>query len=253
MADACVVIPVFEHGSTIGRVVASARRCGLVVVLVDDGSRPGCAQVLDGIAQSGGGIYLLRHPANRGKGAAVQTGLRYAAALGYTHALQIDADAQHDLNDIPRFIEAARAHPDALICGRPIFGADAPRSRLHGRRLTNFWVSVNTWSADLPDAMCGFRVYPLATTMPLLAGEGVGSRMDFDIEILVRLHWLGVPMFWLPTAVTYPQGGTSQFRMTLDNARITRIHTALFFGMLARTPMLLARKFAQARHRQAAK
>jgi len=253
MVNACVVIPVFEHGSTVGRVVDSARRRGLVVVLVDDGSSPGCAQVLDGIARSGGGIYLLRHPANRGKGAAVQTGMRYAASLGHTHALQIDADAQHDLDDLPRLIEAARAQPDALICGRPIFGADAPRSRLHGRRLTNFWVSVNTWSAELPDAMCGFRVYPLDRTMPLLAGGGVGSRMDFDIEILVRLHWSGVPMVWLPTAVSYPQGGTSQFRMTLDNARITRVHTVLFFGMLARAPMLLARKFALVRRRQAAR
>jgi len=252
MADVCTVIPVFEHGSTVGRVVVAARRCGLDVILVDDGSGPECAQVLDAIAQSGGGVHLLRHPTNRGKGAAVQAGLRQAAALGHSHALQIDADGQHDLHDIPRFVDAARTHPDALICGRPIFGADAPRSRIYGRRLTNFWVAVNTWSSELPDAMCGFRVYPLDSTMPLLEGGGVGRRMDFDIEILVRLHWLGVPMHWLPTAVTYPQGGTSHFRMTFDNARITRIHTVLFFGMLARTPMLLGRKFRPARPGQPA-
>ena len=246
MAEVSVVIPVFEHGDTVGRVVEHVRQNGLVAILVDDGSGPGCAQVLDAIVRSGEGIHLLRHATNRGKGAAVQTGLRHAAALGHSHALQIDADGQHDLDDIPRFVDAARAHPDALICGRPIFGADAPRSRLYGRRLTNFWVSIHTWSAELPDAMCGFRVYPLGTTMLLLERGGVGSRMDFDIEILVRLHWQGVPMRWLPTTVTYPQGGTSHFRMTFDNARITRVHTVLFFGMLVRAPMLLARKFRPA-------
>ena len=247
MADVCVVIPVFEHGSTTGQVVDYVRRCGLDAILVDDGSSPGCAQALDDIARSGGSVHLLRHSTNRGKGAAVQTGLRHAAALGHSHALQIDADGQHDLDDIPRFLDAAKAHPDALICGRPIFGADAPAPRIYGRRLTNFWVLINTWSADIPDAMCGFRVYPLGTTMPLLERGGIGSRMDYDIEILVRLHWLGVPMYWLPTAITYPQGGKSHFRMTFDNVMITRVHTLLFFGMLARAPMLLARKFRIAR------
>ncbi len=250
MVEVCVVIPVFEHGSTAGRVVDRVRRCGLDAILVDDGSGPECAQALNDIARPGGGVHLLRHSINRGKGAAVQSGLCHAAALGHSHALQIDADGQHDLNDIPRFLDASRANPDALICGRPIFGADAPRSRVYGRRLTNFWVSVHTWSAGMPDAMCGFRVYPLRTTMPLLERGGVGSRMDFDIEILVRLHWLGVPMRSLPTAVTYPQGGTSHFSMTFDNARIARVHTVLFFGMLARAPLLLARKFRMTRPAQ---
>jgi len=243
MAEACAVIPVFEHGDTVGRVVDCAKRCGLDVILVDDGSGAACAQALDAIARSDGGVHLLRHAMNRGKGAAVQSGLRHAAALGHSHALQIDADGQHDLDDIPRFLDAARAHPDALICGSPIFGTDAPRARLYGRRLTNFWVSVHTWSAGIPDAMCGFRVYPLGTTMRLLQRGSVGCRMEFDIEILVRLHWLGVPVRWLPTVVTYPQGGTSHFRMTFDNARIARVHTLLFIGMLARAPTLLARRF----------
>ena len=85
--------------------------------------------------------------------------------------------------------------------------------------------------------MCGFRVYPLATTVPLLERARLGSRMDFDIEILVRLHWLGVPLRWVPTTVSYPPGGASHFRLRLDNALITRAHTVLFFGMLLRTPV----------------
>ncbi len=249
MVEICAVIPVFEHGHTAGFVVDAVRSCGLGAIVVDDGSGPESARALNALAHSIPDVRLLRLATNCGKGAAVQAGLRAAAAKGYTHALQIDADGQHALADVPRFLAEARAHPTAVICGRPAFGADAPRSRILGRRLTNFWVSVNTWSGGIPDAMCGFRVYPLAATAALLERYRLGNRMDFDIEILVRLHWLGVPMRWLPTAIAYPPGGTSHFKMALDNALISRIHTVLFFGMLARVPTLLARKLRLARSR----
>jgi glycosyltransferase involved in cell wall biosynthesis len=249
VTEICAVIPVYEHGRTVGRIVDALRTCGLSSILVDDGSGPQCARALDVIANPDAGVHLLRHPANQGKGAAVQTGLRAAVALGYTHALQIDADGQHQLADVGRFVAEARTAPDSVICGQPIFGVDAPRSRIYGRRLTNFWVSVNTWTTDIPDAMCGFRVYPLGPTVSLLDRSRPGRRMDFDIEILVRLHWLGVPMRWIPTAVSYPQDGISHFRKGLDNALITRAHTVLFFGMTVRAPMLLARKLGLARSR----
>lgn len=249
MGDTCAVIPVFEHGHTVGRVVEAARGCGLHVILVDDGSGAECAHMLDAIVRGDANVRLLRHPVNRGKGGAVQTGLRAAAALGYSHALQVDADGQHALGDIPRLLAESRSLPGAVICGRPIFGKDAPRSRLLGRRLTNFWVSVHTWSTAIPDAMCGFRVYPLKTTVPLLERARLGSRMDFDIQVLVRLHWLGVPLHWVPTRVSYPPGAVSHFRLRLDNALITRAHTGLFFGMLMRAPILAARKLRLARSR----
>ena len=252
MADCCAVIPVYEHHRTVGRVAAAARAAGLPVILVDDGSGPDCAAALDALAASDAGIRLLRHPANRGKGAAVQTGLREAAAQGYRHALQVDADAQHTLADIPRLLAESRAHPGAVVCGRPEFGADAPRSRLYGRRLTNFWVAIHTWSRAIPDAMCGFRVYPLAATADLLRQSRLAERMDFDIEIIVRLSWLGVPMRWVPTAVAYPPGGSSHFRMHLDNVLITRTHTVLFFGMLVRAPSMAARRLGFARSRRSA-
>ena len=247
MAETCAVIPVYEHGQTAGRVVEAARAAGLDVILVDDGSRPECAAALDAIAAEVKGVHLLRHGSNQGKGAAVQTGLREAAALGYHSALQIDADGQHSLADMPRFLAEARAHPGAVVCGRPIFGVDAPRARIYGRRLTNFWVTVHTWSRAIPDAMCGFRVYPLAATVPLLDRAGLGRRMDFDIEILVRLFWLGVPMRWLPTVIAYPPDGRSHFRLRLDNLLIARAHAVLFLGMLARAPVLAARKLGLVR------
>ena len=66
-------------------------------------------------------------------------------------------------------------------------------------------VWLETLSFDIVDSMCGFRVYPLAPTLALLDRQRLGPRMDFDTEILVRLHWRDVPMRWLPTRVSYPR------------------------------------------------
>jgi polyprenyl-phospho-N-acetylgalactosaminyl synthase len=243
--EVCAVVPVFEHHVPVRRVVTALRGHGLTCFLVDDGSGPGCAGALADLARSDPAIRLLRLPRNRGKGAAVGCGLRAAAAHGWSHALQIDADGQHALADIPRFLAETRLHPDAVICGRPHFGRDTPRSRLYGRRLTQFWVWVNTLSTDIPDAMCGFRVYPLRAVSGILERPNISRRMDFDIEILVRLHWLGLPMRWIDTAISYPAGGESHFRVWLDNALISRVHASLFFGMLWRSPRLLTRKLAR--------
>jgi polyprenyl-phospho-N-acetylgalactosaminyl synthase len=90
--------------------------------------------------------------------------------------------------------------------------------------------------------MCGLRVYPLAKVLPVIESEHPGRRMDFDIEILVRLHWTGVEMRWLPTRVGYPRDGISHFRLVRDNGLITLMHTQLFLGMLLRAPRLIARR-----------
>jgi hypothetical protein len=169
-------------------------------------------------------------------------GFEAAAAAGYTHVLQVDADGQHALDDVPRFIGHAQQRPHDVVCGRPVFDASAPRSRLYLRYLTHVMVWINTLSFDVPDPMCGYRVYPLAEVLPLVRVEPPGRRMDFDVELLVRLHWRGVAMTWVPTRVTYPQDGVSQFRLFRDNALITSMHTRLFFGMLRRAPRLVARK-----------
>ncbi|WP_447919068.1 glycosyltransferase family 2 protein [Achromobacter aegrifaciens] len=240
----CALIPVYNHGATVAAVHAQLAAQGLPCVLVDDGSAPSCAAALDALATQPR-THLVRRAENGGKGAAVQDGLRAAAALGYTHALQVDADGQHALPDAAVFAQASRANPQALICGAPLYGDDVPRSRLYGRWLTRVWVWINTLSRDIPDAMCGFRVYPLALALPVIDGARVGRRMDFDIAILVRLHWRGVAMVWLPTRVAYPQGGISHFKGLRDNLLISRMHAQLFFGMLARSPALLWRRRAR--------
>ena len=122
----CVVIPVYNHEHAIGAVVDGIRAQGMPMVLVDDGSSAACAEVLQRLSATPD-VMLVRHERNRGKGAAVGTGLRSAHERGYTHAVQIDADGQHTVSDVTRFIDEARKYPDAVICGRPIFDASIPK------------------------------------------------------------------------------------------------------------------------------
>lgn len=240
-----VVIPVYNHEDAIGAMVAGVRRHGIDCLLVDDGSKPSCAAVLDALSAADEGVHLERLPANRGKGGAVVAGLRAAAArLGATHAVQIDADGQHEAADIPAFLALAEANPKAIVCGAPVYDASVPKGRLYGRYLTHVWVWINTLSFDIRDSMCGFRVYPLASVLPLIDAEPMGLRMDFDPEIMVRAHWRGVPVVNRETRVTYPTDGVSHFDVVRDNVRISKMHARLFFGMLWRLPRLLWRKVA---------
>jgi glycosyltransferase involved in cell wall biosynthesis len=237
----CVVIPVYNHEHAIGAVVRSMLEQGLPVLLVDDGCSEACARELQRLSELTD-VTLLRHERNRGKGAAVCTGLRAAHERGFTHAVQIDADGQHALDDVRRFVDEARAYPGHVICGHPIFDASIPKSRYYGRYLTHGMVWLQTLSFDIIDSMCGFRVYPLEATLALLARHAVGPRMDFDTEILVRLHWRQVPMRWIATPVSYPIDGVSHYRLFRDNVRMTGLHARLLLGMLVRAPVLLWRK-----------
>lgn len=240
---ACAIVPVFNHGSTITAVVKAIRQHSLPCILVDDGSEPGCAGVLDRLAECDG-VTLLRLKSNQGKGGAMQAGMRCALKLGYTHALQIDADGQHDTGDIPVFLKLAEDEPGKLICGFPLYGKDVPKTRLYGRYATHIWVWINTLSFDIRDSMCGFRVYPLAATVDLLDRVFIGRRMNFDTDIAVRLYWRGMQVVNQATRVSYPADGVSHFRMLRDNLLIGFMHARLFFGMLLRLPLLLWRKVA---------
>lgn len=245
MFDPVAVIPVYNHPATIGAVTRQVLAHGLRCILVDDGSEPGCARTLRELAAAHPGeVALVRLPCNQGKGAAMAAGFREAAARGHTHVLQIDADGQHACADIPLFLEQARRHPLAVVAGCPVYDASVPRGRLYGRYATHVWVWINTLSLDIRDSMCGFRVYPLASLMPLLDAVRIGRRMDFDSDVIVRLHWRGVPVLNQPTRVTYPQDGISHFRLWRDNVLISAMHARLFLGMLWRSPVLLWRKVA---------
>lgn len=209
---------------------------------MDDGSDDACAQVLDDLADDQAEIFLLRLQHNSGKGAAVTTGAREALARGYSHMLQIDADAQHDTDAVPEALREARRYPEAMIIGVPVFDASIPKARLYGRSLTHVLVWIQTWSLDVRDAMCGFRIYPLAAYVALADRHPIAPRMGFDTDIAVRMVWANIEVRRVPVAVHYPADGISHYDMWRDNARITLLHLRLLGGMLVRTPQLARRR-----------
>jgi glycosyltransferase involved in cell wall biosynthesis len=246
----CILIPVYDHEGAIEATLMSLKGFGFPCILVDDGSHAPCAAVLQGLAKrEASWLSLLRLEVNQGKGGAVMAGAEAAAAHGYSHLLQIDADGQHASSDLPRFLAESESYPEAVICGEPRYGAQVPKLRLYGRLLTSVWIWINCLSFEIHDAMCGFRIYPLQALLELIRSEKLGRRMDFDPEILVRLHWKGLAIRNIPTPVSYPLDGRSHFRLLQDNWLISRMHARLFFGMLARFPALLWKKWQVSRSR----
>lgn len=239
----CIIVPVFNHAEAISRVVLQLQPFGLPCYLVNDGSTPPCSAVLRNLAQHHPDwIMLLERDRNGGKGAAVLTGLRQAISDGYSHAVQLDADGQHQTADLDHFLSVSEKYPDHLILGKPAFDFNAPKGRLYGRQFTNLWIRINTLSTAIADGMCGFRCYPLTPVAMLLRSARLGQRMEFDIEIAVRLYWQGVDVINIETAVQYPLDGVSHFDLLKDNWLISLKHAQLFFGMLCRLPRLVMRR-----------
>lgn len=243
----CILIPVFNHEDAIGSVLEKLHRSALPVILVDDGSRESCRWELQRLIELDNSRRLIRLPQNQGKGSAVKTGLREAVRMGFSHALQIDADGQHDTTYINTFLNHSRQSPAAIICGYPQFDDSVPRGRYYARYLTHVWVWINSLSLTIKDSMCGFRLYPLIDTVALIDTENTGNRMEFDSEIMVRWVWRGGAVVNLPIEVRYPIDGISHFLLWRDNALISKMHTRLFFGMVWRSPRLLWRKLQRKR------
>ncbi len=214
-----VIIPTKDNVGTLGSVVARALQHGLHVLVIDDGSTDGSGDVA-----RKAGAEVITHPKNKGKGAALLTGMRYAARLGHTHAICLDADGQHDPADIPAFAAAIAAEPVAIFAGvRDL--STAPEISRFGRKFSNFWIWVETgWR--VADSQCGFRAYPLAPVLGLAMG---GGRYELEVEVLTRSLWAGVPVRDIPCFVYYPpkEERVTSFRPFLDNARISWMNALL--------------------------
>ncbi len=223
------LVPFYNHPQNIKALITALKTYELPVVVVDDGSDEASKQILAELERTEG-ILLLTRAQNGGKGIAMKDGFKFASERGFSHVLQIDADFQHDAALIGEFLRQSEAHPQSIVCANPIYGDDAPKSRVHGRKITNFWVAINTLSLGIKDAMCGFRVYPLEQ-LKKAAAKSKTNRMEFDIEILVNAARQGVDMRWIDTYVHYEKGGVSHFKMLRDNALISLMHAKYFFSL----------------------
>jgi glycosyltransferase involved in cell wall biosynthesis len=243
-----LLIPSYNTGPKVLETVREARSAWSPVWVVVDGSTDGTAALLVELAEDDPGLAVFVLPRNSGKGAAVLHGLREARRSGFTHALVMDADGQHPADRIGDMMAASRAAPDAMILGLPQFGPDAPRLRVRGRRISNWWARVETLGAGIGDSLFGFRVYPVAALLSVMEKARWMRRFDFDPEAAVRLSWRGVRPVNLPTPVRYftaEEGGVSHFRYGRDNALLTWMHARLVCGMLLRLPTLLWRRLAR--------
>jgi glycosyltransferase involved in cell wall biosynthesis len=222
-----VLIPAFNPGRLLSDTVAGALSNWGDVWVVVDGSTDGSHLALP---SGRPGLRVIVRPSNGGKGSAVLTGAREALAAGFTHALVMDADGQHPAGRIREFMETSVLSPRAVVCGRPVFGPEAPRARIYGRRLSVGLVRLETSGRGAADPLFGFRVYPLGPLVRILEGTRGGRRYDFDPEAAVRLAWAGTPAINLEAACAYPgpgQGGVSHFRYLRDNIGMVAMHARL--------------------------
>ena len=240
-----VLIPSYNPGPKVFETVKAALDVWTPVWVVVEGSSDGSGELLQRMANFEPDLRVLILPENRGKGAAVQHGVREAMLAGFTHALTMDSDGQHPPDRIQAFMQASLAKPDRMVLGAPVFDASAPRLRVNGRKISNWWADVETLWAGIGDSLYGFRVYPMAPLARVMHRQFWMRRFDFDPEAAVRLCWLGVRPLNLPAPVRYyraDQGGVSHFNYWRDNVLLTWMHCRLFWGFLLRLPLLLCRR-----------
>jgi glycosyltransferase involved in cell wall biosynthesis len=238
-----ILIPSYNTGHKVLETIREARRYWQPVWVVIDGSTDDSSSALQALAAVDPALRVLVLPHNQGKGAAVLHGLREAATAGYSHVLTMDADGQHPAGRIPEFMAMSQVHPQAVIFGLPVFDASAPALRLHGRKLSNGLANLQTLWRGIGDALCGFRVYPIAPLRDIMERQRWMRHFDFDPEAAVRLCWRGLRPIRMAAPVKYfsvAEGGVSHFNYLRDNTLLTWMNLRLLGEFVVRLPLLLA-------------
>jgi glycosyltransferase involved in cell wall biosynthesis len=216
VVGACAIVPAFDASATLASVVAGLRGVLAVpVIVVDDGSR----DATELVARDSGAI-VVRHSENRGKGAALRTGLGEAARRGMTIAVAVDADGQHPAESSLAVLRGSN-DPRALVLGvRDLLRDGAPASNQFGNKVSNFFLSTFS-GQQLRDTACGLRRYPVAETLALGARA---DRYEFEAEVLLRAIAAGVVIVEVPVAAVYPPpGGQTHRRSIADPMRIVAV------------------------------
>lgn len=230
--DFAFVIPLYNHAGTLEQVVERARELGYPIIIVDDGSSDGGAALADSLA----GVHkVIHHPENRGKGAALISGMEAAAEVA-DWAISVDADGQHDPREAGQLVEAIPSGQRPIVIGAREgmdSGGSVPWTSRFGRKFSNFWI----WSAGgylVSDSQSGFRIYPLPETLAL----GARSRhFQFEVELLVLARWCGLPVVEAPVKVHYEPRGKriSHFQPWKDFWRNSFAFSRLITARIFRT------------------
>jgi len=220
----CVVIPTYNNGGTITRVVRETLLECRDVIVVNDGSTDNTSSQLHQVE----GITLIEYATNRGKGYALREGFKRALEMGFSYAITLDGDGQHYPSDICHFLTANQKHPGTLIIGsRRLEGVERSEGSKFANKFSNFWFWVQT-GRKLPDTQTGYRLYPLKKLRGLSL---LTSRYEAELELLVFASWHGTELVPIDINVYYPprEERVSHFRPGVDFARISVLNTVLCF------------------------
>lgn len=218
--DFCIIIPTYNNSKTLKRVLDSVLNYTSQIIVVNDGSTDATFEILKEYSQ----ILPIHFPKNCGKGIALRKGFQKAIALGYDYAITIDSDGQHFASDIPNFLSAIEKEGETLLIGsRNMKQQGVPGKSSFGNNFSNFWFWFET-GIRLTDTQSGFRLYPLNG----IPGKYVTNKFEFEIEIIVRSAWKGIPVKNIPIEILYdPKERVSHFRPFKDFTRISILNTVL--------------------------
>lgn len=214
-----VVIPAFDEAATIRDIVTRTLREVDRVVVVDDGSGDGTSAALEGLP-----VTVLRNASNLGKAASLRRGIVHALETGAAAVVTLDADGQHEPEDIPRLVAAYRASPHAIVVGTRLHEREKiPRPRYIANRFANFWIA---WAAgyQINDTQSGFRLYPAALLAAIDVRNDRSHRFVFESAVLINAARHGLKCVEVQISAIYPRGSRpSHFRPVLDVLLITRM------------------------------
>lgn len=220
--NACVLIPTYNNAGSLATVLKDVQQYTSHILVVNDGSTDDTQRILEQFPQ----IHKVNYTPNKGKGIALRTGIKAVAELGYTYAITMDSDGQHYAKDLANFLKQLDETPGALMIGaRNMDQAHIPGKSSFGNRFSNFWFWVNT-GITLPDTQSGYRLYPV---VPLAKKSYFTRKYEFEIEVIVRAAWSGIPVISVPVSVYYPpaEERVSHFRPFKDFTRISILNTVL--------------------------
>ncbi|MCV9929628.1 DUF2062 domain-containing protein [Flavobacterium sp. LS1R49] len=218
----CVIVPTYNNDKTLAKVLNSILTYTKEIIVVNDGSTDKTGKILEDFPE----LIQIHHPENQGKGIALQNGFNKAIALNYEYAVTIDSDGQHFASDIPSFIDFIQNEPNTLLIGsRNMSQENVPKKSSFGNKFSNFWFWFET-GIRLEDTQSGFRLYPLK----LIPERYYTPKFEFEIEVIVRSAWKGIPVKNIPVKILYdPQERVSHFRPFKDFTRISILNTVLVF------------------------
>ena len=218
---ACVIVPTYNNANTLRRVLDGVLAYTPHLIVVNDGSTDETPHILSEYPS----VTSIDFPHNRGKGSALRRGLHEASAQGFTYAITLDSDGQHFPDDLPTFVRDIEQHGNALLIGdRNMDQEGIPGKSSFGNRFSNFWFRFET-GIRLSDTQSGFRLYPLHELQGI---RFYTTKFEFEIEVIVKAAWRGIPIRNVPIRVLYdPDERVSHFRPFRDFTRISILNTWL--------------------------